>query len=86
MKKRVNYREYIKSDIWKAQSLERRNEAGRCSLCGNRSRRLVAHHNTYRNLGDEKYQDITILCSFCHSNFHRTHRYSKKTHSFYRFK
>jgi predicted HNH restriction endonuclease len=31
---------------------------------------LDVHHNTYENYGDERSQDLTVLCGECHGMFH----------------
>ncbi len=42
----------------------------RCQVCGTRDARLDVHHNTYANYGDERPQDLTVLCKDCHGLFH----------------
>lgn len=82
----MRYAEYLQSDLWKRQSLERRGEIKKCSLCGMNTSRLCLHHNTYRNLGDEQYFDLVVLCSNCHFWFHQHFKYDNKKHYFYRTK
>jgi hypothetical protein len=43
--------------------------ASRCALCGSRDN-LEVHHRTYENFGDEKPEDLTLLCHDCHALFH----------------
>jgi 5-methylcytosine-specific restriction endonuclease McrA len=38
----------------------------RCAVC-NSPRDLQAHHRTYRNLFNERPEDLTCLCAVCHS-------------------
>ena len=63
----INYHQHIKSDKWKrkAQGCYRRAKY-RCQICATKNRQLQAHHNTYKNLGDEKPEDLICLCDLCH--------------------
>jgi hypothetical protein len=70
---RVNYYEYIQSDIWR----EKRNAYGsiigwKCEKCGRTPARkfLHLHHKTYERLGHEKAEDVIMVCCFCHSDTH----------------
>ncbi len=67
--KPLDYREYIRSDEWKKRAEEAKARVGnRCQVC-NRSRtevQLDAHHRTYEYLGNERPEDITVLCRDCH--------------------
>jgi len=66
----MNYSSYINSEAWKEKRKERLRFAGRrCELC-NRSSDLDVHHRTYERLGDEKLNDLIVLCSTCHRQFH----------------
>lgn len=66
---KLDYYEYIKSQEWKEKAEESKARAGnRCQVC-NRSRaevQLDAHHRTYERLGNERPEDITVLCRECH--------------------
>jgi len=67
----VNYAEYINSDAWKAKADAAKERAGhRCQVC-NKSDHLEAHHRTYKRLGDERPEDITVLCHKCHGLYSR---------------
>ena len=69
---RIDYYEYIISPEWKLKADEAKKKAGnRCQLC-NRPKgevTLVAHHRTYKRLGRELPEDITVLCKECHELF-----------------
>jgi len=57
---------YIRSDAWRERRRRALQRAGfRCQLCGE-TRRLQVHHVTYVNLGNEKDEDLTALCWYCH--------------------
>jgi len=70
----MTYTEYIKSREW----LIKRTEVmanpyyGRpntCFLC-RRKKNLIVHHLTYDRLGNEREDDLMILCSTCHNKTH----------------
>ncbi len=44
----------------------------RCQLCGVSGRhvQLNVHHNTYENYGEEKLEDLVVLCRPCHERHH----------------
>ena len=68
--KNIPYKEYLKTDHWK----EVRNKAlyrakYKCQLCSSKEN-LNVHHNTYENRGQEKDQDLVVLCQKCHGKFH----------------
>lgn len=67
---RVNYEEYIKSADWQVKRKAALSRAGgRCQLCRG-TKRLNVHHNTYANLGDERDEDLVVLCKKCHDIYH----------------
>ncbi len=69
--RRWNYRSnYLRTARWR----ETREHAiaragGCCEECGN-AHGLEAHHKTYAHLGDERPQDLEVLCSYCHAERH----------------
>ena len=40
-----------------------------CQLC-RATKKLHVHHNTYENLGNERDEDLIVLCIRCHKAFH----------------
>ena len=67
----VDYSKYINSSIWRDRSRAAMHRAHyRCNLCGATDRKLNTHHNTYDNLGNEKPEDLTVLCEDCHTAHH----------------
>ena len=70
---RIDYHQYIKSGVWKEKAMDAKERADyRCQICntaGNNST-LHAHHRTYERLGNERPEDITVLCAGCHETFH----------------
>jgi hypothetical protein len=70
----VFYDEYIRSPEWKAKADAAKEKAGyRCQVCNGKDR-LEAHHRNYDHLGDERPEDITVLCHACHEIFSNTHK------------
>lgn len=68
---------YLPSPEWqdrRKQAIERAN--GRCAHCS-ATERLQVHHVTYRNIGNERPEDLLVLCRRCHRIEHgliREHR------------
>lgn len=70
--KRIDYHAYLQSDKWGTKrqlALERAYH--RCQLC-NSPDNLHVHHRTYERLGNEKPEDLTVLCKDCHEMFHKS--------------
>ena len=40
-----------------------------CQNCG-KDYDLQVHHKTYENLGEEKEEDLLLVCKNCHSKIH----------------
>ena len=71
--KKLSYQEYINSDEWKKKASEAKKRANwRCQICNKHQSKipLHTHHRTYENLGNEKPEDLTVLCEDCHALFH----------------
>ena len=73
-----DYRAYIKnSPEWRTKADEIKDYFGnKCQLC-NKNGILHAHHRTYKRVGEELPEDITVLCEKCHNEY-ETRR--KKAH------
>lgn len=62
----IMYLRYIGSDVWRKRRKRALARAGhRCQICSDR-RFLQVHRNSYENLGNEKDEDLAVLCWFCH--------------------
>jgi hypothetical protein len=64
------YKEYLRTDHWKKtrkNALHRANY--KCQLCSSKED-LNVHHNTYENRGQEKDEDLIVLCQKCHAKHH----------------
>lgn len=70
VKNKEEYKVYLDSPHWKAirKRLYREYEY-KCAMCGS-PKNLNVHHITYDNLGEEKDEDLTVLCQKCHSELH----------------
>lgn len=71
----MDYRkEYLKSEHWKhfrKEALKFYNYE--CTLCkkkGGNGRGLNVHHNNYKNIGRETFNDIVVICNECHKRHH----------------
>lgn len=67
---RTKYNDYIKSNEWKEKCekiLARDNH--QCKKCGSKVD-LSVHHKTYKNLFNEKEEDLETLCDKCHKEEH----------------
>ncbi len=66
----LDYRSYLQSDAWRQKREFMLQRAGyRCQVC-NKKGRLELHHRTYERLGEERMEDLLVLCSSCHGLFH----------------
>jgi 5-methylcytosine-specific restriction endonuclease McrA len=62
---------YREQREWKVRRVQALVWAGhRCQTCGSGDTTLDVHHNSYQNYGDEKPQDLVVLCCSCHELFH----------------
>ncbi len=71
------YAKYIKSAEWRAKSKQWREETGKCEKCGS-THQLACHHLHYDTLGNEKREDIEILCYKCHCEAHGVTKFKRK--------
>jgi hypothetical protein len=70
------YREYLQTCEWHEKRAAARARAGeRCQVC-NSDGPLDVHHRTYEPRGDEREEDLIVLCRSCHDLFHRFGRLS----------
>lgn len=75
---RLAYRAYLMSPVWKAKRLEALDHYGcvcnRCGLYG-----TDVHHKTYERVGgDERMEDLEVLCRECHEAHHLVERCSRR--------
>lgn len=66
----MNYQQYIQSTEWIVRRrLFLLNHKKVCAICGFYDQ-LEVHHLNYDNLGNEKDEDLIILCRRCHNDTH----------------
>ena len=63
------YNEYLQTKHWKNVRTKILDKIHKCQLCSSKYN-LQIHHNTYENLGEERYEDLIVLCENCHNKFH----------------
>jgi len=64
----AKYREQCEWKVKRTQALMR---AGyRCQTCGSCDTTLDVHHNSYENYGDERPEELVVLCRSCHQKVH----------------
>ena len=64
------YQEYLHTDLWKSRRMQAIRDAKyRCEQCGSMVR-LQVHHKVYSNLGNEKPEELQVLCEECHHKYH----------------
>lgn len=71
----AGYRAYLKSDHWQ----QRRRQAHRenhshCSVCRRNDVPLDVHHLTYKHIGDERHEELNLVCRKCHDAIHEYQR------------
>lgn len=69
--KAIKYKDYLESAHWHAVRHGVIEAAkNRCQVC-NSGGALHVHHRTYARRGEERPEDLTVLCAGCHSEFHK---------------
>ncbi len=64
------YSKYLHTKEWVSKRNKIREERKCCELCGSTDK-LQVHHLTYENLGNEKDEDLMLLCENCHNLEHK---------------
>ena len=68
------YRRYLKCEHWQMLRLEvLKRSGGACEICGFKPYQrgnLQVHHLTYSNVGNEKLDDLIVVCPRCHMELH----------------
>jgi transcription elongation factor Elf1 len=64
------YDEYLRTDEWNnIRSRAVRDAKLKCQRCGKRGK-LHVHHLSYSHLGEERDNELLVLCVSCHSKYH----------------
>ena len=69
------YKDYLKSEKWQVVRNELLIRKQNCSVCNNKN--VDIHHLTYKNIGNEKKQDLIRLCRDCHFTAHNLFKEGK---------
>lgn len=73
------YREYLKSDRWKAKRQEVFAYYGkRCYACRKQAKVLHVHHMDYSRLGNEPVTDLIPLCVPCHKSLTKIYKRNRR--------
>lgn len=70
MSRKKEYSEYLHSEGWIKTRDRVRQERKVCEVCGS-DEELQVHHLTYENIGNEKDEDLILLCKDCHYAVHK---------------
>lgn len=65
----IGYKQYLKSNHWDIKRRGILKNNNRCANC-NETLNLEIHHLNYKNLGNEKLEDLIVLCKNCHKIVH----------------
>jgi 5-methylcytosine-specific restriction endonuclease McrA len=65
------FAEYRKQPEWQVRRVQALTRARfKCQISSNHDATLDVHHRSYENSGDEKPEDLVVLCRSCHQKFH----------------
>lgn len=83
MEHKEHYIKYIQSKSWEKIRLRIiKQRKSKCENCGS-TEHLQVHHKTYKNLFNEKDNDLQVLCRSCHYSVHNFGKLPSKTPAFY---
>jgi len=69
--RKMSFAEYRLQPEWGVRRVQALTRARyRCQMGSTHDAPLDVHHNTYQNYGDERPEDLVVLCRSCHQNFH----------------
>ena len=71
--RRMPYGEYLQTPHWQHKRNEKLRAMGyRCQLCNRPASKVIldVHHHTYERRGEERDEDLTVLCRECHYRHH----------------
>jgi len=71
--KSMTYYEYLATEHWQQMRKKAFKHYGKkCKYCGC-GNDLNVHHVTYERRGDERLEDLEIVCQDCHKRIHNIH-------------
>ena len=65
------YDKYLRSRHWGLVRKEVRAVWKTCQLCNKNSKEMHVHHTNYKNIWEEQWGDLTLLCKKCHNKYHK---------------
>lgn len=68
-----NYEAYLRSEHWRQLRSAVFKQNKTCFCCGIESRNPELHHVRYDNIGNEKPEDVVVVCKYCHDKLHGRH-------------
>jgi len=69
-RREMPYTDYLQTAHWRETRKRKLMAVGcKCERCNN-YRNLEVHHLTYDRLGDERMDDLEVLCPDCHRKAH----------------
>lgn len=74
------YVEYVNSTAWfirREAAIEK--AEWKCQICGLYNDHLEVHHKTYARLGNERDEDLLVVCAECHKKKEQAKRKAKKS-------
>lgn len=70
MSRKKDYSKYLHSQEWIDKREKVRKERKVCEICQCKEN-LQVHHLSYENIGNEKDEELILLCKECHYAIHR---------------
>lgn len=71
--KSMAYKEYLETPEWqKIRKRKLRRAKYKCQICNASNKELNVHHRTYKRRGEERDNDLIVLCKDCHVLYHRS--------------
>ena len=70
--RKMPYKEYLQTREWKDKARKAKKRArNRCQICNRPQTEVIldVHHRTYERRGQERPDDLTVLCRECHKIF-----------------
>lgn len=67
---KMEYQQYLQSSHWQNRSKQMKEKYKKCQHCGAINAIFNVHHIYYGNIGNEKDEDLLVLCEKCHKKQH----------------
>jgi 5-methylcytosine-specific restriction endonuclease McrA len=75
--RRMPYADYLKQPEWQVRRVQALTRARhKCQISSNHDATLDVHHRSYENYGDERPEDLVVLCRACHELYHGVEEYA----------